>query len=82
MAYHARQPPSDPAQLQAWLNQEFLNIQKALNQQLPYMQLQTLNAAPSKPQKGQLVIADGTNWNPGSGAGCYRYTGGGWAFLG
>lgn len=30
------------------------------------------NAAPDKPRNG-LYYADGTDWNPGSGKGVYRY---------
>lgn len=29
-----------------------------------------------------MVLADGTNWNPGSGGGCYIYRAGAWRFLG
>jgi len=31
------------------------------------------NVAPIRPRDG-LYLADGTNWNPGSGAGLYRFT--------
>lgn len=34
--------------------------------------------APERPQEGDLSFADGTNWNPGSGAGLYEYRGGTW----
>lgn len=40
------------------------------------------HVAPEKPRDGMLRNADGTNWNPGSGAGLYRYGGGVWNFLG
>ncbi len=36
------------------------------------------NVAPAKPREGDLRYADGTNWNPGGGAGLYRYTSGAW----
>lgn len=36
------------------------------------MQLQVLYAEPEKTFPGQLVYADGTTWNPGSGEGVYR----------
>lgn len=39
-----------------------------------------LTAAPAKPVTGQMAIADGTNWNPGSGRGLYYYDGG-WVFI-
>ena len=36
--------------------------------------LNALNVAPDKPRNGDLVHADGSNWNPGSGEGVYFYT--------
>jgi hypothetical protein len=33
---------------------------------------------PDNPQEGSLAIADGTGWNPGSGAGTYIYRAGQW----
>lgn len=31
-----------------------------------------------KPREGMLVFADGTDWNPGAGAGYYEYVSGAW----
>lgn len=39
-------------------------------------------AAPINPQEGDIVRADGTSWNPGSGRGFYGYDNGAWTFLG
>lgn len=39
-------------------------------------------AAPSKLVTGTIVLADGTDWNPGSGAGFYGYYAGSWHKLG
>lgn len=39
------------------------------------------HAAPARPKEGMIVIADGTDWNPGSGAGAYEYKGGAWSKL-
>ena len=36
---------------------------------------------PVKPRKGMVRFADGTTWNPGSGAGLYLYNGAAWNFL-
>lgn len=44
--------------------------------------LPVLNASPEKPRRGLIVYADGTNWNPGSGEGVYRFNGTIWVFLG
>lgn len=51
-------------------------------QRLADGQIDVTHAAPEKPRNGMLRNADGTNWNPGSGAGLYRYGGGVWNFLG
>ena len=40
-----------------------------------------LTVEPQRPQEGDTVNADGTNWNPGSGAGRYTYVGGAWVKL-
>ena len=40
------------------------------------------NAEPAHPRQGHIYYADGTNWNPGSGAGIYYYTGSVWTLLG
>ena len=38
---------------------------------------------PPNPYVGMRVYADGVAWNPGSGAGYYRYTAGGtWTYVG
>ncbi len=39
------------------------------------------NVEPAKPRNGQIVLADGTNWDPGSGAGLYGRYGGAWRHL-
>lgn len=39
------------------------------------------HVAPTKTEAGMVRYADGTNWNPGSGAGLYQYTGSAWARL-
>lgn len=35
--------------------------------------LQALAKAPDYPQEGDLIYADGTNYDPGEGTGFYRY---------
>lgn len=38
---------------------------------------------PEKPRAGQVEYADGTQWNPGSGEGLYRFNlAGAWVFVG
>ena len=40
------------------------------------------NVAPDKPRTGDIRLADGTNWNPGSGQGIYARYNNAWNFLG
>ena len=61
---------------------EFQRIAQALNEQNEVLRVGTTNVAPSKPRAGDIRLADGTNWNPGSGAGFYGYYGGAWVKLG
>lgn len=37
--------------------------------------------APGKPRKGMRRYADGTSWNPGSGAGLYSFNGTTWILV-
>lgn len=78
--YSPLQPP--PQYTQEYLRRELLAISQAIDAKAPWLILQTLNVAPTKPQEGMIVVADGTNWNPGSGAGAYLYRGAAWRFLG
>jgi len=55
-----------------------LELLGSINQQ----NYDTLHAAPSKIKVGDVVYADGTDWNPGSGEGLYVYKSGGWSLLG
>lgn len=72
-----------PAELERYLNTEMYRIAQASQIiETDRISLQELNAPPAKPRTGDIVLADGTNWNPGSGAGFYGYRGGSWRFLG
>lgn len=46
-------------------------------------QYDILHTPPEKPRHGLVVYADGTDWNPGSGEGLYRFSSAAtWVFLG
>jgi hypothetical protein len=62
--------------------QELDDLVRYLNSGVDYLMLKKRNAAPEKPRVGMVVLADGTNWNPGSGAGFYGYNAGSWVKLG
>lgn len=74
--------PDDAASLAAFLRLELNKIAQALDTQDASLSLKTLYAVPSKYRDGTIVKADGTTWNPGSGAGVYCYYGSVWHFLG
>ncbi len=76
-------PPDDPKQMGAFLRGEFQRVQRAAQTASDGLPLRYLNAAPQRPQDG-LYFADGTNWDPGSGRGAYRYSAstGTYTFLG
>lgn len=64
------------------MNNELEKIEHTFNELLSYGNLlREHNAVPARPKEGMLVIADGTNWNPGSGVGMYYYYGGAWVFI-
>lgn len=46
-----------------------------------YLALKTIFSEPGRVLEGMLVKADGTTWNPGSGAGVYVRDGGAWIKL-
>ena len=67
--------------LRLYLWQELQRLAGAFRQ-AQTVSLPILYVAPVKPVEGQLVIADGTDWNPGSGAGVYYFLAGSWNYLG
>ena len=71
-----------PADAPEWIVAELRKIQEALNGPVDGLTLRTLYAAPKKLKDGLTVKADGTTWNPGSGAGVYCYYGAAWHYLG
>ena len=79
--YNPGTPPSDPRDFTRFWMDESIKIQNAINA-LIAGHLDETNVAPTKPRTGDIRLADGTNWNPGSGAGFYGYHSGAWNKLG
>lgn len=67
--------------LEKWATQEFQEIQKSLSVQ-DFLVLKEYHEPPAKYKNGLVVLADGTDWDPGSGAGVYCYYGNAWNKLG
>lgn len=64
-------------QVTQWADQEFKTIAERFNSH-SVVQHNVLNGEPPKPREGTTAVADGTNWNPGNGAGLYLYQNGAW----
>ncbi len=76
--YRKGNVPSESRDLPTFVDQEFSRVEEAQFQGRPYFTLDIARSAPAKVWEGMVMIADGTNWNPGSGAGLYYRLGGVW----
>ena len=65
--------PADPAQGVRAITADLQILKRALESYSSYLLLETLHEAPLHPEDGMVVKADGTNWDPGSGAGYYTW---------
>lgn len=77
-------PANPPADMEAWreyVEQELLAIAREF-QGLDSAALRELHVEPLRPREGMVVMADGGDWDPGSGKGFYGYKSGAWVFLG
>jgi hypothetical protein len=63
------------------MNEEAI-VERIKGETYRFIQLETLYAEPDKPREGMVVKADGTTWNPGSGAGVYARISSAWVKLG
>ena len=61
---------------------ELWNIAKAMQSPNEFLMVAMSHKQPDKPRDGMIILADGTDFNPGSGAGFYGYRAGAWRFLG
>jgi hypothetical protein len=78
MPYFPRPTPrADAQELSTWVGEELRNVARAF-QESEQTQYTVLHVAPDRPREGIVVRADGTDWNPGGGAGFYGYVSGAW----
>lgn len=73
-------PPANPADLGRWLREELERLASAMQQPAQTLALEISHAPPKRlpTDRVTLAFADGTDWNPGSGAGVYAYYSGTW----
>lgn len=75
------EPVPQNGELTAYIEQELLRISANFDQIAEGIYWQPRGRAPAKPREGQIVVADGVGWNPGSGKGAYEYKSGAWVKL-
>lgn len=82
VAYAPGQPPTDPKALPAYLTTELRNLANVV-QLLAAGHIDKTHVEPSRPRDGDLVYADGSDFDPGSGRGLYQYRDdAAWHFIG
>ncbi len=80
--YEPREPPTGiDAQVADYIITELREIASAFLQ-VENVRLVVLHVAPDKPRNGDIILADGTNFDPGTGAGFYGRSAGVWVKLG
>lgn len=81
LLYEPRPVPDDVKELPGYLFKELLRLSE-LVRTLASGQLDATYVAPNPARDGMIRLADGTQWNPGSGQGFYGYYNGAWHLLG
>jgi hypothetical protein len=76
--YNPTPPPAEAGHLGTYLLSELQRVSDAI---LESAKPPLFYAEPKNAQEGLLVRADGTGWNPGSGAGLYIYRSSAWVFI-
>lgn len=79
--YYPSPAPTDNNQLGFYIEDELRKISATI-QLLAQGHIDKTTVAPNKPREGDIRLADGSSWNPGSGAGIYCYYGSSWHYLG
>lgn len=74
-------PGQPTGELSTYLENELRKIAEEMGSAQPSFRLAKSYAQPKKFGEGTIVLADGTSWNPGGGAGFYGYRGGAWRKL-
>lgn len=75
-------PPEDYRQLLEFIERELASVSSSVDS-IANGDMDILYAEPIRTYPGLVVYADGTEWDPGSGEGIYRYNlAGSWVFVG
>lgn len=71
-----------PRDVEPWMNEYFSQIAQSFATARTEFTFATFRAEPTRKWDGLTVLADGTDWNPGSGQGVYTYYNSTWNKLG
>ena len=82
MSWAPEPVPRSLEELLAYIEREFARLAGELQAGVEFILLPMRHVEPERPREGMIVLADGSDWNPGSGAGYYGYRDGAWRFLG
>lgn len=72
--------PANAEQMRQFLQDELEKIRMGF-ELVSLGHLTVTHVAPTKPRKGDIRYADGSDWNPGTGTGIYYYNGSAWVEL-
>lgn len=75
--YYPQPTPASNVDFSTYVSRELANISTAVNS-ADYLTMEVSYVAPTRVTVGEIRYADGSTWNPGSGAGLYVYDGAGW----
>ncbi len=78
--YSPAEPPEDAADMRRFLRDELQKIGAAVAA-LALGHLEKTTTAPLRPREGDIRLADGAGWNPGSGKGIYVFNGTVWVLV-
>ena len=81
ISYVPLYPPANADEFRRYIAEELYKVSAAISA-LAAGHVDTVHVAPSKPRAGDIRLADGTDWNPGSGQGLYAYYASAWHLLG
>lgn len=81
ISYTPENIPGEAKELPYYLFSELIRISAAISA-LADGHIEITHVTPEKPRDGDIRLADGTDWNPGSGKGVYAYYNSAWHLLG
>lgn len=82
MSYVPEEPLNNEENGVAYASRQLFRLSELFNSGFGFLVLAELSIEPKKVFVGMVVLADGTNWNPGAGQGVYAYYAAAWHKLG